>query len=117
MYKNLKKEPEIDFRPILKLWFAVLKNAIKDYLKFKKYGFKNPNFREVYEWFTSDEDDIGSFKYICKLLNLNHHVIRREILRGVDPFKDLEIELDERERTCYKKEEDDDFSVVRISEI
>jgi hypothetical protein len=49
------------------LWIAVLKQAIKDVEKYHG-GFSTEN---SLSWFDDENEEIGSFQWICKILDLN----------------------------------------------
>ena len=57
------------------LWSAVLKQAIKDASEYH-CGF----FAErALSWFEDESKEIGSFQWICSILNLNPESIKRVI--------------------------------------
>jgi len=53
------------------LWSAVLKQAIKDANQNTKYPFNNPRL-----WFQSKNHTVGSFLWICNILNIDPESIR-----------------------------------------
>lgn len=60
------------------LWAAVLKQAIKDANQNTKYPFNNPQL-----WFKSDSHAVGSFLWICNILNIDPESIRFPLEIGI----------------------------------
>ena len=52
------------------LWAAVLKQAIKDSRQCSKDSFNNPRL-----WFISESQEVGSFLWICAVLNIDPELI------------------------------------------
>jgi hypothetical protein len=59
---------EIEYK---KLWAAVLKQAIKDAKQDLKSTLTSPGL-----WFYSNNDEVGSFLWICRVLNIDPDLIR-----------------------------------------
>ena len=56
-----------------RLWFSVFKTAIEDYR-----GVHGSILREdARAWLTSDDEDVGSFNWICSVLNVEPFFVRR----------------------------------------
>ena len=76
---------------IRRLWIACLEGAITDYrLLGSVQPIRSPNGANPpleRAWIVSPETRVGSFRWVCKLLELNPDYIRRGILDGPsDPF-------------------------------
>ena len=57
----------------IKLWAAVLKQAIKDAQKY--YGSFSGDRSQL--WFKSETEEVGSFLWICNVLDLDPESIAR----------------------------------------
>jgi hypothetical protein len=55
------------------LWSAVLKQAIEDVAKYPGGAFSET----ALSWFEDECDEIGSFQWICSILNLHPESIKR----------------------------------------
>jgi hypothetical protein len=71
--------PEVD------LWRAVLEQSLKDLNGDKCGAHLGQNVaREARDWFSSDDEDAGSFHFVCGVLNLNPEAVRDALrARGV----------------------------------
>ena len=69
---NFMEENNMDMEQKYRnLWAAVLKQAIKDANQNTKNPLNNP-----YLWFHSDSHAVGSFLWICNILNIDPESIR-----------------------------------------
>ena len=57
------------------LWTAVLKQAIEDVVKYTG-GFST---KRALSWFEDENEEIGSFQWICSVLDLNPELIKMVI--------------------------------------
>ena len=77
-----------------KLWLAVLEMAIYDAIEYHQHktGIKaksryarNPYLlnkkKTGYHWFFNPSSDVGSFIWVCEMLDLNEHFIRNALRR------------------------------------
>lgn len=68
--------------PEIQLWRAVLIQAVNDF-----FGdgdpFVTPSQTAAERWFFSDDHELGSFLFVCEILDLNPGTIRRWLLRQV----------------------------------
>jgi hypothetical protein len=62
---------------VQRLWLAVLMQAINDFT----YSYEHARLKP---WFTSDNRDPGSFKWICDHLELDSSRLRRRIFAIID---------------------------------
>jgi hypothetical protein len=62
---------------VQRLWLAVLMQAINDFT----YSYERARLKP---WFTSDNRDPGSFKWICDHLELDSSRLRRRIFAIID---------------------------------
>ena len=62
----------MDDKVYLNLWSAVLKQAIKDLLKYRNGFFAE----RTLSWFEDKSEEVGSFQWICSILNLNPESIK-----------------------------------------
>jgi hypothetical protein len=62
---------------VQRLWLAVLMQAINDFT----YSYERARLKP---WFTSDNRDPGSFKWICDHLELDSSRLRRQIFAIID---------------------------------
>ena len=78
-------------KPYLRLWAAVLEQAIKDlkpnYNRENRttdynYGYGDTVRQEAIDWFKSDRDKVKSFIWICRELGYNPDFIRGLVFRG-----------------------------------
>ena len=56
------------------LWTAVLKQSIED--------LQDDNLKiklSANSWFYRDDFDVGSFRWVCKSLGVNHNSVRKRI--------------------------------------
>lgn len=58
---------ESSYRPYLRLWIAVLNKGLQDYYSGRDGG-----------WLGSDKNEIGSFVWLCELIDWDPDVIRRK---------------------------------------
>jgi hypothetical protein len=68
-------DPEQITDPERKLWAYVLLQAHAD------LGGRDPLARSARLWFTSKDDSIGSFTWICHHLSLEPDAVRQRVLR------------------------------------
>jgi hypothetical protein len=55
------------------LWLAVLEQAVKDARGSRRH---HSIVREAREWFRSEDEDPGSFLWVCRILRLDPDVVR-----------------------------------------
>jgi hypothetical protein len=72
--------------PVVDLWFSVLSRAVADYLQRNLYA-KHPRDRLQIErsasvWIHSNRNDVGSFTWVCHILNLEPTFVRSTIERA-----------------------------------
>lgn len=83
MYNALDLQSDtLSEMPEFKLWYAVLNRAIVD-LKVSKCGADNrieTTRQEAVRWFKSDENEVGSFLWICDILDLCPNLTRKTYL-------------------------------------
>jgi len=60
------------------LWLAVLEQAVKDARGTRTY---HSIMREAREWFRSENEDPGSFLWICQLLGLDPEAVRGTVAK------------------------------------
>jgi len=61
--------------PYYRLWFAVLERALQDLCE------RNPSIRRDAElWFKSDRRGVGSFLWVCELLDFNPQWLRKRLM-------------------------------------
>jgi hypothetical protein len=67
------------------LWYGVLEQALYDFIDFWEKRSNNiKDFNEIYKWFfKEDNEDIGSFNFICDLLNINQIMIYKQLSKFV----------------------------------
>jgi hypothetical protein len=70
-----------------RLWAAVLEQAIKDARDetSKPLRFERPDGQSAQHWFGSENDGIGSFLWICEMLDLEPRFVRTLVHSGQDP--------------------------------
>ena len=71
-------EPDQLTDPERKLWAHVLLQALAD------LGNHDPIARPARYWFTSKDDTIGSFIWICHQLSLDPAAVRERVLRDAN---------------------------------
>jgi len=71
-----KPTDQTDIEPALSLWAAVLANAVDDLL-----GRDTIEQKKALYWFRSDDDFVGSFVFVCTLLDVDTVRMRKKILR------------------------------------
>ena len=67
----------MDHKVYQNLWSAVLKQAIKDVSKYNGEFF----VERTLSWFEDESEEVGSFRWICSILNLNPESIKRIVIR------------------------------------
>jgi hypothetical protein len=68
------------------LWAAVLERAIEDAVRGGNYWIDRENAKT---WFLSDDRDVGSFLWVCDIVNLDPSVLRAFVLGKSDTDKNL----------------------------
>ena len=63
----------------LNLWSAVLNQAIEDIFEFHGSVFAE----RTLSWFEDECEEVGSFHWICRILNLNPESIRKFIYQMI----------------------------------
>lgn len=78
-----------DMRPYRQLWASVLWQAVYDVVRNAKAVRPTPRaiFVEASEWFASDAIYVGSFSWVCDLMNLDHERVRERVGRMVKKAK------------------------------
>lgn len=83
---RMEQSPDLPQMAEHDLWTAVLQNAINDYKgtivlngTYNKDRELKAIRAEVTEWFKADNMEVGSFLWICELLNANPTAIRRTV--------------------------------------
>ncbi len=71
-------EPDQLTDPERKLWAHVLLQALAD------LGNHDPIARPARHWFTSRDDSIGSFIWICHHLSMDPAAVRQRVLRDAN---------------------------------
>ena len=73
-----------------KLWLAALEGAAQDVRlsattkpSHRRYGYNRPSLEREREWFYSDAEHVGSFRWVCQILNFSPSYWRRGLLSGV----------------------------------
>lgn len=61
------------------LWYEVLELAIDDYKTSFLDGLKE--FRDVFDWFFNTTNHVGSFQYICDILDINGNAILSTLIK------------------------------------
>jgi hypothetical protein len=82
---DLLTETSNAWRNLHELWAGVLLQAIKDYHDEGTSSTVQRDKRHAMAWFKSSRQDVGSFIWICDLLDLNSGLIRSRI--KADGFK------------------------------
>ena len=62
-----------------RLWYEVLVLALRDYKQF--FRDSEHDFVEVFNWFFNSDIEIGSFHYICDILDFHEESILRSLIR------------------------------------
>jgi hypothetical protein len=70
-----------------RLWAAVLEQAIKDARDetTKRRRFERADGQTAQHWFLSENGGIGSFLWICEMLDLEPRFVRTLVNSGQDP--------------------------------
>jgi hypothetical protein len=63
-----------------RLWSSVLERAIEDFRGFHGLWLQN----NAKTWLLSNNDGIGSYLWICGVLNLDPPTVRRSIITSID---------------------------------
>ncbi len=89
------------------LWFSVLERAIKDLRGF--YGLSLQDNAET--WLLSGNKGVGSYLWICSVLNLDPSSIRRSLINCVD--EDLSMAENKRQGVRSPAHFGNDFDIVQ----
>jgi|GEM_PF-5989221 len=73
-----------DQRPYLRLWRAVLVQAVRD-LRTRKTGTIP---KGTYAWFTSADQDLGSYLWICWVLGIDPACLREQTFKALEYIPD-----------------------------
>ncbi|MBF0108721.1 MAG: hypothetical protein HQL76_06060 [Magnetococcales bacterium] len=74
-----------EYSPEKSLWTSVLLQAVREAVKPPKYDghsslFESQmNMKRAREWFFASENHVGSFEWICMILNLDTERVRRTV--------------------------------------
>jgi hypothetical protein len=60
------------------LWLAVLEQAVKDARGARRY---HSIVKEAREWFKNEDEDPGSFLWVCRILRLDPEAVRGAVER------------------------------------
>lgn len=66
--------PELD--PLGQLWFAVLTQSIEDALSF---SLDESTVAAAKRWFRSEREDVGSFRWVCNVINIDAEAILQRV--------------------------------------
>lgn len=77
----------------IELWAAVLELGIRDYLlrSYTDPGYEKPDTRESWAWIHSPRQTIGSFRWCCELLGLDHGAVVSAIEARADKPRGLRM--------------------------
>ena len=82
--KKLENRGPFEGNPYIKLWAAVVENALED---IQRKTWKGPmgQYQEIWRdnalnWFKSNETHLGSFLSLCPILNLDPQAVRKAII-------------------------------------
>ncbi|MDL1957012.1 MAG: hypothetical protein LWW95_08230 [Candidatus Desulfofervidus auxilii] len=94
-FKDLKVEEEIDLTSLLRLWAAVLKRAVDDY-KEALTGNKKMTLLSLKRWFYNKNNNVGTFRWICDLLNINPEWFLKKLESQL--FDEISFEIPEKDK-------------------
>lgn len=71
-HKNRQADPEWN------LWAACLTNALHDLERYTDSKSKM-KFRHALQWFLSDNEGVGTFRFVCDALGISHSYCRHKV--------------------------------------
>lgn len=71
--------PDKDLNNEQELWYSVLVQALADYATLVKKKSSN-GLKEIFDWFFNESVILGSFEYICEILELDPNYLRKKII-------------------------------------
>ena len=104
--KYLRKEKEdFDVIGMFMLWASVLKRAVEDYKK-EILNINNTRQRKLFihsdilNWFLSEEVCVGSFRWICEILNIDYKWFLEQLSKK--NFSKINIKIKEKQKSHLK---------------